>query len=261
MKFLFILFAILSSGRCFATVDLAFVFKGSLCVGAELCLNGDFKKAQTITILGKDSEQTCTAQVGETFVADDEVLRFPATTLVNLKNCTSVSDPILAAFEPKVKYVVPKAMTLPTADLKIVDKKIKASSAFNDLYDTATVFNYEKRAEGGIYPTIKAEELKKSEPSGVRYQIKPGKVLDLVWHRMGISGSADGAMFAVYEDKVSVVANLFKLKPPYVFLVNDRLYVLTGKSCQQTCGEITHEIYESTASGFNKVFSNSDFSK
>ena len=251
----FLLFLI--STPCFAT-QMAFVFKGYLC-SVDMCLNGNFQIGQVVTILSKDSEKVCTAQVGESFTAEDEMLKFPAAKLTELKGCNSVSEPFLAIFETKVKYSVPKATNLSASDLGALNKKVKASTAFMEVYESAIVYDYEKK-KGESYSTYKLDQLRKSEPTGTRYVIKPGRTLDIIWHKVGKGGSAEGALFGIYQEKISPVSGLFKLSAPYVFLLNDKIYVLSSKSCQLGCGEVTNEVYEYSDSGFSKIYSNSDFS-
>lgn len=257
MKTYFIIIIFVLSSHSFAT-QVAFVFNKNLC-GAEACLHGHFKKGQAVTLLSKSSDTICSATTGESFTAKDEMLKFRATRLSNLKGCTSLSDTFLAVFNTKVTYAIPKVSALDVAKLAATDEKIKKSSAFANLYKTAHVQNFQKKV-GDTYALFNFAHLKKSAPAGVRYTLADGNILDLVWHKFGTGGSADGAIFSVYSDKVFQVAGLFKLDEPFVFLLNKKIYVLSVKTCQLGCGEITDQIFKLSEDGAVKIISNSDFS-
>lgn len=259
LKYYFIVtFFLFTSHHSFAE-SMVLVFKSDLCAGAELCLHGQFKKGQTVTLLSKESEKICTAVTDEAFSAEDEMVKFAATKLSNLEGCDSVLHPFLAVFKTKVKYSLPKGVPLDSTELSSLDKKIKSSTVFSDVYQKAEVQNYEKK-QGKSYANFSFEQLKKSTPSGLRYSLKYGKVLNLIWHKIGNGSSAAGAIFAIYQDKVYQVSSLFKFDEPFVFILNNQLYVLSSKSCQSSCAEVTHEIYKLSDEGVIKVYSNSDLS-
>lgn len=259
LKYYFIVtFFLFTSHHSFAE-SMALVFKSDLCAGAELCLHGQFKKGQTVTLLSKESEKICSAVTDEAFSAEDEMVKFAATKLSNLKGCDSVLNPFLAVFKTKVKYSLPKSAPLDSTELNALDKKVKSASIFSDVYQKAEVQNYEKK-QGKSYANFSFEQLKKSSPSGLRYSLASGKVLHLIWHKVGNGGSAEGVIFGIYQDKVYQVSSLFKFEEPLVFLLNNQLHVLSSKSCQLGCGEVTHEIYKVSDEGVSKVYSNSDLS-
>ena len=257
MKIYFSIIIILLSSHSFA-VQVALVFNKHLC-GAEACLHGHFKKGQAVTLLSKSSDTICSATTGESFTAKDEVLQFRATKLSNLKGCTAVSDTFLAVFNTKVTYSIPKIGPLDAAKLTATDEKIKKSSAFANLYKTAHIHNFQKKV-GDTYALFNFAQLKKSVPAGVRYTLADGNILDLVWHKVGTGGSADGVIFSIYKNKVFQVSGLFKHEEPFVFLLNNKIYVLSIKTCQLGCGEITDQIYKLSEDGAIKIISNSDFS-
>lgn len=118
-------------------------------------------------------------------------------------------------------------MTLNAADVAILDKKVKATKSFADVYE-GTVLNYRKK-EGDSYPAYKLAEIKKTAPTGFRYVIKPCDNLDIIWHRVG---EANGALFGVYQGQISLLSGLFMIEGPFVFLLNDNVYVFSSKSCQ-----------------------------
>lgn len=250
----FLLFTITSFAE-----SMALVFKSDLCSGAELCVHGQFKTGQKVILLSKVSEKTCTAITDEAFTAEDEMVKFAATKLTNLEGCESVLNPFLAIFETKVKYARPKLEPLSTTDLDSLDKKVKSSSAFSKVYQKSQISNYEKK-QGKSYAHFSFEQLKKLAANGTRSTFTSGKTLSLLWHKIASGGSADGVIFAIYQDQVYQVSSLFKFEEPLVFLLNNQIYIFSSKSCQLGCGEVTHEIYKLSDDGVSKVYTNSDFS-
>lgn len=239
--------------------SMALVFKSDLCAGAELCVHGQFKTGQKVILLSKASEKTCTAVTDDAFTAEDEMVKFAATKLKNIEGCEAVLNPFLAIFETKVKYALPKIESLNSIDLDTLDKKVKSSSAFSKVYQKSQIQNYEKK-QGKSYSHFSFEQLKKLTPNGIRSTFPSGKSMSLLWHKIPSGGSGEGVIFGIYQDQVYQVSNLFKFEEPFVFLLNSQIYIFTSKTCQLSCGEVTHEIYKLSEEGTIIVYTNSDLS-